>query len=106
VASGAVETELTGNLKRQRPGSVEEAVAFLAPRDTDSASGALAHLRIVNDTLASAVEKLADSDLDRPVDITFYGRKNLRDLCFAVIEHGALHLGQAWGILKGAGIAQ
>ena len=25
---------------------------------------------------------------------------------FVVIEHGALHIGQAWGILKGKGLAQ
>ena len=39
------------------------------------------------------------------MDVTFYGNKSLRDLLFIVIEHGALHLGQSWGILKGKGIA-
>src|SRR5438067_9892551 len=40
LASRAVEGELPAPLKRNRPNSVEEAVAFLAPRDTDSSERA------------------------------------------------------------------
>lgn len=105
LASGAARAELSGDLRKTRPGSVDEAVAFLGPRDTDSADQALARLREVNNTLAAAVENLSDADLEREVDVTFYGRKSLRDLLFIVIEHGALHIGQAWGILKGKGLA-
>jgi hypothetical protein len=105
VAAGVINTELTGALRKTRPGSVGEAVEFLAPRDTDSAGQALAHLQLVNTALADAVAGLSDADLEKPVDITFYGPKTLRDLLFAVVEHGALHIGQAWGILKGKGLA-
>ena len=105
VAAGAVQGELPAALRRPRPTSIDAAVAFLAPRDTDSAEQALAQLRLVNNQIASTVEGLSDAALDHPVDITFYGSKSLRDLLFAIIEHGSLHLGQAWGILKGKGIA-
>ena len=102
-AAGAI--ELSGPLRLPRPGTVEEAVAFLAPRDTDTAAQALERLRQVNETLAAAVEGFSDADLERPVNVTFKGQKPLRDLLFIVIEHGALHIGQAWGILKGCGRA-
>jgi hypothetical protein len=105
VAAGAVNVELAGALRKTRPGSIEEAVAFLAPRDTDSAAQAQAHLALVNNALADAVAGLSDADLEGPVEVTFYGSKSLRDLLFIVIEHGALHIGQAWGILKGKGLA-
>lgn len=106
AAAGVVNVELSGDLKRARPNSVEEAVAFLAPRDTDTAAQAAAHLKLVNETIASAVEGLSDAELERTLDVTFYGRKTLRDMLFAVIEHGALHIGQSWGIVKATGIAQ
>jgi uncharacterized damage-inducible protein DinB len=105
VAAGAVNCELVGDLRKTRPASIPEAVAFLAPRDTDSAEQAQAHLTLVNNALADAVAGLSDADLERPVEVTFYGAKSLRDLLFIVIEHGALHIGQAWGILKGKGLA-
>jgi hypothetical protein len=105
LASGVVEGELPAELRRPRPTSVEAAVAFLAPRDTDSAEQALTHLRRVNEQIASQVERLPDPALEAPVEITFYGRKPLRDLLFAILEHGALHIGQGWGILKGKGLA-
>lgn len=105
IASGALEGELPAALRKPRPTSVEAAVQFLAPRDTDSAEQALAQLRLVNDTLASMVEKLPDSALDKSVTMTFKGPTSLRDELFIVIEHGALHIGQAWGILKGKGLA-
>jgi hypothetical protein len=104
LASRAVEGELPAALRRTRPSSVEEAVAFLAPRDTDSADQALKQLGAVNGQIASLVEKLPDAALETPVEVTFYGRKSLRDLLFIIIEHGALHIGQAWGILKGKGL--
>ncbi len=105
IASGAVTVELTDALRAPRPASVEEAVAFLAPRDTDSAEQALRRLRTVNEAIAAAVERLSDAELEREVEVTFKGRLPLRDLLFVIIEHGSLHLGQAWGILKGTGYA-
>jgi uncharacterized damage-inducible protein DinB len=104
VTSGALSADL-GTLAARRPGSIDAAVAFLAPRDTDSAAQAAARLRQVNEAIARAVEGLPDSALERPVDVTFYGTKSLRDLLFIIIEHGSLHIGQAWGILKGKGLA-
>jgi hypothetical protein len=106
VYAGAVERALPPALQKPRPGSINEAVAFLAPRDTDSAEQALAQLRLVNEQIATLVEGLPDAALDAPVDVTFYGQKTLRDLLFVIIEHGSLHIGQAWGILKGKGLAQ
>jgi hypothetical protein len=105
AASGAVTVELTGDLRQPRPASIEEAVAFLGPRDTDTAEQSLARLRTVNETIAAAVENLSDEALERPVEVTFKGQKPLRDELFIIIEHGALHIGQAWGILKGTGKA-
>jgi hypothetical protein len=105
IASGAVEASLPPELKRARPTSIGEAVAFLDPRDTDTAEQALASLRRVNSAIASKVAELPDAALDKPVEVTFYGQKSLRDLLFIIIEHGALHIGQGWGILKGHGIA-
>ena len=92
-------------LRRSRPTTVEAAVEFLAPRDTDTPDQAVAQLRRVNERIASLVEKLPDSALEAPVEVTFYGQKSLRDLLFIIIEHGALHIGQGWGILKGKGVA-
>jgi hypothetical protein len=106
VNSGAVSgSAISGSLKRDRPTSVEAAVEFLGPRETDSPAQAAAQLRSVNEAIASSVENLSDADLEKPVDVTFYGQKSLRDLLFIVIEHGALHFGQSWGILKGKGVA-
>jgi hypothetical protein len=105
VAAGAVQGELPAALRKPRPTSVDAAVAFLAPRDTDTCDQALNQLRQVNNQIASMVQNLSDSALDKTVDVTFYGNKSLRDLLFIIIEHGALHLGQSWGILKGKGIA-
>jgi uncharacterized damage-inducible protein DinB len=105
VAAGAVTGALPQPLQRPRPLSIDDALAFLAPRDTDTSDKALGQLKLVNDQIASMVEGLSDDALDKPVEITFYGQKTLRDLLFIVIEHGALHLGQAWGILKGKGIS-
>ena len=105
VAAGVLKTDLSAELKRTRPASVGEAVEFLGPRDTDTSDQALAQLKLVNERFASLVEKLSDQDLEAPVDVTFYGSKPLRDLLFIVIEHGSLHIGQAWGILKGHGVA-
>ena len=104
IKAGALQGTLPAELNKPRPNSVEAAVEFLGPRDTDSAEQALARLRQVNNQIASMVQGLPDSALDKPVDVTFYGQKSLRDMLFAIIEHGALHLGQAWGILKGKGI--
>jgi hypothetical protein len=104
VAAGAVQGALPASLQRPRPTSIDAAVQFLAPRDTDSAQQAQAQLKLVNNQIASMVAGLPDSALDKPVDVTFYGQKSLRDLLFIIIEHGALHLGQGWGILKGKGI--
>jgi uncharacterized damage-inducible protein DinB len=105
LAAGAVQGELPAALRRPRPTSIDAAVQFLAPRDTDAAEQALAQLRLVNNQIASMVEGLSDSALDKPIEVSFYGQKRLRDLLFIIIEHGSLHLGQAWGILKGKGIA-
>lgn len=105
VAAGAVQGGLSGELQRDRPSSVDAAVKFLDPRDTDSCDQANAQLKRVNEAIASKVEGLSDADLEKPVDVTFYGTKSLRDLLFIVIEHGSLHIGQAWGILKGKGVA-
>jgi hypothetical protein len=104
VKAGAVQGTLPGDLNKPRPSSVDAAVEFLGPRDTDSAQQAAARLKQVNDQIASMVQGLPDSALDKSVDVTFYGQKSLRDLLFIIIEHGSLHLGQAWGILKGKGI--
>src|SRR5437773_2207924 len=90
VAAGALSAELAGALRRLRPQSIEDAVDFLAPRDTDTAEQALAHLKLVNDAIASGVEKLSDEQLEKKVEVTFYGTKTLRDVMFIVIEHGAL----------------
>ena len=106
VAAGAVDPALPPDLGKPRPTSVDAAVAFLGPRDTDSGEQALARLRQTNGAIAAKVAELPDSALDKTVDVTFYGQKSLRDLLFIIIEHGALHFGQAWGILKGKGLAQ
>jgi hypothetical protein len=105
VAAGAVQGELPPSLRSPRPLDIEGAIQFLAPRDRHTAEESLAHLRAVNEQIAAMVERLPDSALDKPVEVTFYGTKNLRDMLFIIIEHGSLHLGQAWGILKGKGIA-
>jgi hypothetical protein len=106
VAAGAVGGTLPPDLQKPRPTSVDAAVAFLAPRDTDTAEQALARLRSVNGAIAAKVAELSDSQLESLVDVTFYGKKSLLELLFIVVEHGALHLGQGWGILKGAGLAK
>ena len=106
IAAGVVRGELGAELQRDRPGNLPEALAFLAARETDSPAQALAHLERVNEKIASSVEKLTDADLDRAVVTVFYGQCTLRDLLFAVIEHGAVHVGQAWGILKGKGVVK
>ena len=103
AASGAVGN--IGALAATRPTDIPGAVAFLAPRDTDSAEQASARLKQVNEGIARAIEGLSDADLDKTVDVTFYGPKSLRDLCFIILDHGSLHIGQAWGILKGKGLA-
>jgi hypothetical protein len=104
AAAGAVGSDL-GGLQATRPDSVGAAVAFLAPRDTDSAAQATARLQQVNEALARSIEGLSDEALERSVNMTFKGDVPVRDLLFIVIEHGALHIGQAWGILKGTGKA-
>jgi hypothetical protein len=103
VAAVGVISQDLGSLAATRPTTIEGAVAFLGPRDTDSAVQALGRLSQVNEGLARAIEGLSDADLERSVDMTFKGDVPLRDLLFIVIEHGSLHIGQAWGILKGAG---
>jgi len=103
-AAGAIANGLPAGLQRPRPDSVGAAVEFLAPRESDTCSQATSQLRLVNETFAAQVENLSDEELERTIDVTFYGEKSLRDLLFIVIEHGALHLGQAWGILKGKGV--
>jgi len=105
LAAGVAQGDAGPELQRARPGSIQDAVTFLGPRETDSPDQAKAQLRRVNEKIASLVENMSDEDLERTVDITFYGQKSVRDLLFAVIEHGALHIGQAWGILKGKGVA-
>ena len=105
LQAGVVQGDLGQELQRTRPGSVQDAVTFLGPRETDAPDQATAQLRRVNEKIASLVEGLSDSDLDKTVDVTFYGQKSLRDLLFIIIEHGALHIGQSWGILKGKGVA-
>lgn len=105
ITAGAVDAGLPGPLQRARPTSIGAAVAFLDPRDTDTAEQALNNLRRINGAIAAKVAELPDSALEKPVEVTFYGQKTLRDLCFIIIEHGALHIGQAWGILKGHGLA-
>jgi len=105
LKAGVVQGDLGQDLQRARPDSVQDAVTFLGPRETDSPDQANAQLRRVNEKIASLVEGLPDSDLDQTVDVTFYGQTSLRDLLFIIIEHGALHIGQSWGILKGKGIA-
>jgi uncharacterized damage-inducible protein DinB len=104
VASGAIQGDLPTALRRTRPASIAEAVEFLSPRETDTAEQALLQLRTVNEQIASGVERLTDDQLDAPVEAAFYGALPLRDLLFAIIEHGSLHIGQAWGILKGHGL--
>jgi uncharacterized damage-inducible protein DinB len=104
-ATGAIGNAISGDLLRERPTSVEDAVAFLDRRETDSPEQAAKHLRLVNEKIATQIENLSDEDLEKPVDVTFYGQKTLRDLLFIIIEHGALHIGQSWGILKGKGLA-
>lgn len=105
IAAGAVEAGLPGELQRPRPTSIGEAVAFLDPRDVDSSDQALENLRRINGAIAAKVAELPDAALEKTIDVTFYGQKTLRDLLFIIIEHGALHIGQAWGILKGHGLA-
>ena len=105
VAAGTVKGSLPPALDRPRPTSVDAAVEFLAHRETDSAAQAAKRLNEVNSAIAAMVAGLSDAELDKTVDVTFYGPKSLRDLLFIIIEHGSLHLGQAWGILKGKGIA-
>jgi uncharacterized damage-inducible protein DinB len=105
VASGAIKADLPSALQRTRPTHVAAAVDFLSPRDTDTAEQALQQLRTVNEQIAQGVENLSDEQLDAPVEAAFYGTLTLRDLLFTVIEHGSLHIGQAWGIVKGQGLA-
>ena len=105
VESGALQDDLSPDLRRACPNSLEEVLSFVAARDTDSPAQARGHLRRVNEKIASLVEGLSDDDLEKPVDTSCLGQKCLRDVLFAVIEHGSLHIGQAWGILKGKGVA-
>src|SRR5207249_822867 len=58
VAASAVQGALPAALQRPRPTSVDAAVQFLGPRDTDSAEQALARLKQVNDQIASMVQNL------------------------------------------------
>ncbi|MEI6478013.1 MAG: DinB family protein [bacterium] len=97
--------QLESALNVARPSTTDEAIAFLEPRDTFNAEEALAALDMVNEDLAALVEDLEDDVLDKNVDMTFYGRMTVADLLFIVITHGALHLGQGWGILKAMGQA-
>lgn len=103
AAAGAVGN--IGSLAGPKAADVNAAVAFLAPRDTDSASEASARLAQVNEGIAKAIEGLSDAELEKTVDVSFYGEKSLLDLCFIILDHGSLHIGQAWGILKGKGLA-
>lgn len=104
VESGALQGDLGHDLQRALPSSLEEVLAFVAARETDSPTQATAQLRRVNEKIASLIEELSDADLEKPVDTSCIGQKSLRDVLFAVIEHGSLHIGQAWGILKGKGV--
>lgn len=105
VASGAVKADLGEELSKTRPATVEQAVDFLGARETDTPAQAIDSLKKVNDRFSTLVKGLSDEELEAPVEVTFYGQKSLRDLLFIVIEHGSLHLGQSWGILKGKGAA-
>lgn len=105
LESDALQGDLGHDLQRPLPSNMEKVMAFVAPRETDSPAQAKAHLRRVNEKIASLIEGLADADLEKPVDTSCIGQKSLRDVLFAVIEHGSLHIGQAWGILKGKGVA-
>lgn len=103
--SGVTQSDLSQELQRACPGSIQDAVDFLDPRETDSPDQAKAQLRCVNEKIASLVETMSDADLDRTINTTFLGQKSVRDVLFTIIEHGAQHIGQAWGILKGKGVA-
>lgn len=105
LKAGVVQGDLGEGLQITCPSTVPEAVTFLAPRETDSPVQAKEQLQRVNEKIASLIEGLSDADLEKTVVTNFYGQKSLRDLLFAIIEHGALHIGQAWGILKGKGVA-
>lgn len=64
-------------------------------------------LRETNEAMARSVESLRDEELDQEVRVMFKSDPmSLADLCFLVIHHGSLHIGQAWGILKGSGISR
>lgn len=93
------------HLERALPASLADFMQYIGPRETHSAEEALEMLRNVNDELAKAIEGLTDEQLNREAPSLFPGHHPLvRDLLFIVLNHGALHLGQAWGILKSAGI--
>ena len=104
-AAGLITDDFPVPLKRPRPKSIEETMAFLDPRDTDTAEQAVARLREVNECIAGQLERRSDEDLARTLDMAFYGEKTLCEWAFTLLHHGSLHLGQAWGILKGSGLA-
>ena len=102
--SGALTSPVPDDLKASIPASFPEVRAFLSPRETQTADEAIRHLRRINEQWAAEIGGLSDEALEAPVRSPFPGSYCLRDVAFRALTHGALHLGQAWGILKGAEI--
>ena len=105
LASKALPSECSPDLQAECPTDYPGFSAFLAPRETMTAEEASQKIRLVNKAVAAAGEGLTDEELEVPVQ-TVFGEMPLRQLLFTMVTHGGMHMGQAWGILKGAGHTQ
>ena len=103
LESGALPGPCPPDLAAERPTDFRSFLAFLAPRETYTAEEALEALKQINGQIASEIEGLTDEQLEAPVP-GLRRTISLRQSLFSLVRHGALHTGQAWGILKGAGL--
>jgi hypothetical protein len=101
-AAGAFPGECAEDLRSDCPTDFPGFGQFLSPRETLSAEEITRKLKRVNGEIAKAVEGLTDEQLETPVP-TVFGTDPLHRVLTSLLLHGGAHIGQAWGILKGAG---
>jgi hypothetical protein len=105
AAAGAFPGDSHADLQADYSADFPGYLSFLSPRETIAASEALERLQLVNREIAAAVENMTDEQLDAPLE-TAFGGLTLRRALFSMLLHGSLHMGQAWGVLKGVGVTQ